>query len=199
MKGKRLLSVLLVVLVVISAGVTGAADTIRIGMVNLSQAAPYFIAMSQAANEEAGYYSNVEVITTDADGDAEKLTSDIEDVLAKNVQGIIISGAWLEAAPAALDAIEQAGVPVVLVDRLLKGGNYTSWVGPQNYLIGEQDGQYLVDRLGGKGLLVVLRGGPADNTIGLDRTNGMLSKVEQTEIEVVKAPDFGGWESGWRV
>jgi ABC-type sugar transport system substrate-binding protein len=193
MKGKLILSIL-IVFVMLGAGFA-EADNIRIAMVNFSQAAPYFIGMSQAVHEEAAFYSNIEVVTTDADGNAEKLTSDVEDVLAKNVNGIIISGAWLEAAPAALDAIEQAGVPVVLVDRMLKGGNYTSWVGPHNYLIGEQDGQYIVDRLGGKGRLVVLRGGPADNSIGLDRTNGMLSKVEQSEIEAVKAPDFGGWSS----
>jgi ABC-type sugar transport system substrate-binding protein len=78
---------------------------------------------------------------------------------------------------------------------MLKGGDYTSWVGPHNYLIGEQDGQYIVDRLGGKGRLVVLRGGPADNSIGLDRTNGMLSKVKKSNIEAVMAPDFGGWSS----
>lgn len=185
---------ILLVFVVLGGGIV-EADNIRIAMVNFSQAAPYFIGMSNAVNEEAAFYANIEVITTDADGNAEKLTSDIEDVLAKNVQGIIISGAWLEAAPAALDAIEQAGVPSVLVDRMLKGGNYTSWVGPHNYLIGEQDGQYIVERLGGKGRLVVLRGGPADNSIGLDRTNGMLSKVEKSDIEVVKAPDFGGWSS----
>jgi ABC-type sugar transport system substrate-binding protein len=173
----------------------GEAETIKIGMVNFSQCCPYFIGMAQAVEEEAAFYDNIELITTDADGDAEKLTSDVEDVLAQNVDGIILSGAWLEAAPAALDAIKEAGVPVVMVDRLLKGGEYTSWVGPDNFLIGEQDGGYIVDRLGGEGLLVVLRGGPADNSIGLDRTNGMLSQVEKTNIQVEMAPDFGGWSS----
>ncbi|HYN00256.1 MAG TPA: substrate-binding domain-containing protein, partial [Aestuariivirgaceae bacterium] len=48
-------------------------------------------------------------------------------------------------------------------------------------------------RLDGKGLLAVLRGGPADNSIGLDRTNGVLSVVEKSGIKVEKAPDFGGW------
>lgn len=196
MKGKLVLSMvgILVAFVVLGVGLADAAN-IRIAMVNLSQAAPYFIGMSKAANEEATFFSNVEVITTDANGNVEKLTSDVEDVLAKKVNGIIISGAWIEAAPAALDAIKKAGVPVVLVDRMLKGGDYTSWVGPHNYLIGEQDGQYIVDRLGGKGRLVVLRGGPADNSIGLDRTNGMLSKVKKSNIEVVTAPNFGGWSS----
>ncbi len=172
---------------------TAQEKTIRIGMVNFTLCCAYFIGMSDAVKEEAAYYSNIELIVTDANGDAAKLTADVEDVLAQQVDGIIISGGPLEAAPAALDAIKAAGVPVVLVDRKLKGGDYTSWIGPDNYMIGVQDGQYIVDRLGGQGRLVVLRGGPADNSIGLDRTNGMLSSVEPSDIEVVMAPDFGGW------
>jgi len=187
-------------MVVLAAGafVPAAAqtkDTIRIAMVNFSLCCPYFIGMSQAVEEEAAFYPNIELIITDANGDAAKLTSDVEDVLAQNPDGIIISGAWLEAAPAALDAIQAAGVPVVLVDRLLKGGDYTSWIGPDNYTIGVQDGAYIVERLGGEGRLCVLRGGPADNSIGLDRSNGMLSEVEKSNIEVVEAPDYGGWSS----
>lgn len=174
---------------------TSETRTIRLGMVNYTLCCPYFIGMSKAVEEEAAYYPNIQVIVTDANGDAEKMTSDVDDVLAQKVDGIIISGGPLEAAPAALDAIKKAGVPVVLVDRKLKGGDYTSWVGPDNYLIGQQDGQYIVDRLGGKGFMVILRGGPADNSIGLDRTNGMLSVVEKSEIKAEKAPDFGDWSS----
>ena len=200
MKVRILASLILVV--VISVGLFAPAsaprpaqaqDKIVIGMVNFTLCCAYFIGMSEAVQAEAAFYPNIEVIVTDANGDAEKMTSDVEDVLAQNPTGIIISGGPLEAAPAALDAIKAAGVPVVLVDRKLKGGDYTSWIGPDNYTIGVQDGQYIVERLGGEGRLVVLRGGPEDNSIGLDRTNGMLSEVEQSNIEVVRAPNFGGW------
>ncbi len=167
----------------------------RIAMVNLALTSPYFIGMSTAVKQEADHYSNIKLIVTDAKGDAAKFTSDVEDILAQKVNGIVMSAAWLEAAPEALDAIKKAGVPVVMVDRKLKGGDYTSWVGPDNRTIGVQDGEYIVKRLGGKGRLVVLRGGPADNSIGLDRTNGMLSAVKPTAIEVVTAPNFGGWSS----
>jgi ABC-type sugar transport system substrate-binding protein len=197
MKGKFVYSLVLMVALVIMAlaPLSGAAqdDSISIGMVNYTLCCAYFIGMSDAVQAEADVYPNISVIVTDANGDAEKLTSDVEDVLAQGVDGIIISGGPLEAAPAALDAIEAAGVPVVLVDRLLQGGSFTSWIGPDNYAIGQQDGQYIADRLGGQGRLVVLRGGPADNSIGLNRTNGMLSNVEPTDIEVITAPDFGGW------
>jgi ABC-type sugar transport system substrate-binding protein len=80
-----------------------------------------------------------------------------------------------------------------LVDRLLAGENYTSWIGPDNFLIGQQVGQYILERLGGEGLVVVLRGGPADNSIGLNRTTGVTSQLEGSNITVEMAPDFGGW------
>jgi ribose transport system substrate-binding protein len=200
MTRKLVTSVLLILAIVVgvyapaaATRVTAQEKTIKIGMVNFTLCCAYFIGMSDAVQEEAAFYPNIQVVVTDAGGDAAKLTSDVEDVLAQNPTGIIISGGPLEAAPAALDAIKAAGVPVVLVDRKLKGGDYTSWIGPDNYTIGVQDGKYIVDRLAGKGRLVVLRGGPEDNSIGLDRTNGMLSEVDKSQIEVVKAPDFGGW------
>ena len=120
MKLRKLLSLLVMVVVVLAATVplvSAQDDTIRIGMVNLTQSAPYFIGMSRAVEEEAAVYENVELIITDANGDIAKLVSDVEDVLAQDVDGIIISAGWINSAPAALDAIEAAGIPVVLVDR----------------------------------------------------------------------------------
>ena len=175
------------------AALPAAAKDIKIGVVNLSLCCAYFVGMDQAVKEEAKAFPNVKVLSTDAKGDAAKLTSNVEDLLSQKVNGLIISGAWIEAAPEALDAIKAAAVPVVLVDRMLKGGEFTSWIGPDNYAIGVGIGDYIVKRLDGKGLLAVLRGGPADNSIGLDRTNGVLSVVEKSSIKVEKAPDFGGW------
>ncbi len=169
------------------------AKQFKIGMANFSQCCAYFIGMNKAVIDEASDYPNVEIISTDANGDAAKLNSDIEDLIAKKVDGVIISGAWLEQLPAAMDSLKKAGIPSVLVDRQWKG-DYTSYVGPENFKIGQQNGQYIVDRLGGQGILVVLKGGPADNSIGLNRTNGMLDIVGKvTGIKVINAPDWGSW------
>ena len=168
---------------------------IKIGMANLSLCCAYFIGMSKAVEEEAKPYANVEVVVTNADGKIDKLTADVEDLIAKKVDGVVLSAAWIEAAPAALEALAKAHIPVVMVDRKLKGGEYTSWIGPDNYAIGQGIGEYLVKQLGGKGKLAIIRGGPADNSIGLDRTNGVKSKVEGSGIEMVVFPDWGGWST----
>ena len=149
---------LLLVIPVIPA--RAQAKFIKLGMVNYTLCCSYFIGMSNAVQAEAKPYSNIIVIVTDAKGDGAKLTSDVEDVISKGANAVIISGGPLEAAPAALEALKEAKIPVVLVDRKLKGGDYTSWIGPDNYTIGVQDGKYIVDRLKGQGRLVVVRGGP---------------------------------------
>lgn len=171
----------------------GSEEKVTIGMASFTLAAPYFVGMTEAVEKAAGEAGNVEVITTDANGDAAKLTSDVEDLVARGVDGLIISAGPLESAPAALNSAEQADISTVLVDRKLTGGNYTSWIGPDNEAIGRQDGEYLAEQLGGEGKVVIIRGGPADNTIGLARTNGMLSGLEGTGIEATKAPEFGEW------
>lgn len=187
-----------------STGSSGAASTtasedaggrrFKIGMANFTLGAPYFIGISKTV-ERDGQRAGDEVLVTDAKGDAAALTSNVEDLLAQDVDGIVISGGPLEAAPAALNAIKQKGIPVVLVDRKFQTGDYTSWVGPDNEAIGRQDGEYIAERLGGRGKVAIIRGGPADNSIGLARTEGVRSVLEGAGVELVVAPDFGEWSS----
>ena len=191
------LAALVAVPVLFAGGATGAnTKTLTIGVANYTLSAPYFVGMSKAVQSEAKPYKNVSVLVTDANGDAAKFTSNIQDLLTKHPTGLILSAGPLESAPAALAAIEKAGVPVVMVDRLLKGGSYTSWVGPDNFTIGAQDGAYIANRLKGQGTLLIIRGGPADNSIGLARTNGVLSVISKHPgIKVIKAPAFGNWST----
>ncbi|HWV87398.1 MAG TPA: substrate-binding domain-containing protein [Capillimicrobium sp.] len=171
-----------------------SGETYTIGVANFTLGAPYFIGISETIKAEAEADGN-EVNETDARGDAAALTANVDELLLKDVDGIIISGGPLENAPAALNAIKQAGIPVVLVDRKFTG-EYTSWVGPDNEAIGRQDGEYIAEHLNGEGKVAIIRGGPADNSIGLARSNGVKSVLEQHPgIEIVTAPDFGEWSS----
>lgn len=176
-----------------AAGTAAQAKQFKIGMANYTLCCAYFIGMDKAVKDEASNYANISIISTDANGDAAKLNSDIEDMIAKKVDGVIISGGPLEQLPAALDSLKKAGIPVVLVDRQWSGG-YTSYVGPDNFTIGQQDGQFIVDKLKCTGVLAVIKGGPADNSIGLNRTKGVLDIVGKVSgIKVITAADFGGW------
>jgi len=171
-----------------------AKEERKIAVANFTLGAPYFIGISKTV-ERAAAKDGVDVSVTDAKGDAVALTTNIEDLLTKDLDGIIISGGPLENAPAALNAIKQKDIPVVLVDRKFQSGDYTSWVGPDNEAIGRQDGEFLAEELGGKGKVGIIRGGPADNSIGKARSDGLKSVLEPAGFELVVAPEFGEWSS----
>jgi ribose transport system substrate-binding protein len=168
---------------------------IKIGVVTLQMKAPYFIAMVRALEVEAAKHKNVKVLVADGGGDVAKVSSDIEDLLAKGVDGLIMNISPLEALPGPMAAIKKAGKPVVLVNRKLAGGEYDAWIGIDNYAIGAGLGDVIVRHMGGKGVLVMMRGGPEDNSTGNARRDGVLSKVKTSGIEVVMAPEFGRWAS----
>jgi ribose transport system substrate-binding protein len=203
MKVRKLLALVMVGLLVIGtlgvlSGCTPkpdpAKESITIGMANLALG-DYFTGMRNAvvtAGESRGWT----VIATNADGDDAKLVEDVENFIAQGVKGIVISGAWFNDIPAALNAAEAAKIPVVLVDRMFDSQNFTAWVGPDNEFMGEQIGEYIVSQIPAGGTAVIIRGGPPENTIGINRTKGVttaLTAAGNFSIEV--SPDFGGWST----
>ena len=169
-----------------------ADKKITIGMANLALG-DYFTGMRNAV-VKAGEGLGWTVTATNADGNDAKLVEDVEKFISQKVDGIIISGAWFNDIPAALKAAETAKIPVVLVDRMFDSQNFTAWVGPDNEFMGEQIGKYIVSQLPNGGTAVIIRGGPAENTIGINRTKGVttaLNAAGNFKIEV--SPDFGNW------
>ncbi|MFD8965641.1 substrate-binding domain-containing protein [Streptomyces sp. NPDC059568] len=179
-----------------SGGDAGAGDgSYTIGVANFTLSGPYFNGMDRAIKAQAEK-KNVEIVSTDAGGDAAKLASNVEDLLSKNVDAVIVSGGPLESAPAVLNSIKAAGKPAVLVDRKFRTGTYSSWIGPDNEAIGKQNGEFLAQRLPDGGTVALVKGGPADNSIGQARTDGVKAALEGAPgIELVEAPDFGNWSS----
>jgi ribose transport system substrate-binding protein len=188
------------------AGPASAKDgKITIGVASLFYGAPYFAGMDVAVHDEAKVFENIEVISTDAGGDAAKLASDIEDLLAKGVDGIIVSAGPTETIPSALTAIQDAGIPSVFVDRLWQNTNLTTpwnWVGAQNDVMGRVVGEAMVKHLNGKGEIVIIRGGPEDNSIGIARTEAFKKALSGSpDMHITVAPGFGGWavDGGYKV
>jgi ABC-type sugar transport system substrate-binding protein len=188
------------------AGQASAKDgKITIGVASLFYGAPYFAGMDVAVHDEAKVFENVEVISTDGGGDAAKLASDIEDLIAKGVDGIIVSAGPTETIPSALAAIQEAGIPAVFVDRLWKNTNLTTpwnWVGAQNDVMGAAVGGAMVKHLNGKGEIVIIRGGPEDNSIGIARTEAFKKALAGSpDMHITVAPGFGGWavDGGYKV
>ena len=173
---------------------SGAGKTIA--MANLSLGGDYFVGMDKAVKDQ-GAALGFTVVSSNADGDADKLLSDVQNFVTQKVDGIVISGAWLNDFPEALSAAKSANIPVVLVDRLSASTDYTAWIGPENERMGKDIGEFIVKQLPAGGTAVIIRGGPDDNTIGIARTSGVKSALEAAgNFDIQVATDFGGWNAG---
>lgn len=102
------------------------------------------------AMEDQGY--QVQVI--DTAGDIAALDSRIQDVVIQGVDAIVLS-VNPELVPAAVDVAAQAGIPVFGLDAGSTQGLVLD-VTSNNYAMAAQTATYLVDRLGGKGRVVML-------------------------------------------
>jgi ribose transport system substrate-binding protein len=167
-------------------------EDLLIGLANFRLDSVYFINMEEAMADEAEQLG-VEYISTDAGQDAAKLASDVEDMIAQGVDGVVLQASPLQTVPAVTEALEAAGIPLVLVNRRLPDDTYASWIGADNTDMGRNAGEFIAEEMGGEGKLVILRGGPEDNPVGIARTEGVRSMVDDTDIEVVVAPGFGEW------
>lgn len=140
-----------------SATPSSAADPIKIGVSFQEMNNPYFIVM----NEEVTAFSKLlrpdtQVYVSDARHDVSKQLSDIEDMVAKGVNILVVNPTDSEGVRGAVEAAKAKGVTVVSVDAQAAGVD--AFVGSKNYDAGVLACQALVKEIGGKGEVAILDG-----------------------------------------
>jgi signal transduction histidine kinase/DNA-binding response OmpR family regulator len=148
--------------------------------------------MNEDIQREASFYAGLNVTIKTAYDSNQRQIRDIESFIADRVDLIIVSPN--EAVPLT-PVIEKAmgeGIPVILVDRKISSGNYTAFVGADNYQIGKEVGVYAANLLNGRGRIVEIRG-LEGSTPEKERHEGFLSVIKSyQEIQII-ADDFGNW------
>ncbi len=103
---------------------------------------------------------------TDANDKPDKQIADVEDLLAKGVDLLIISAATMAALDPIITRTMRRGIPVVCVDRRVSSDNFVSFVTASNVAQGRAQMLWLCEMLGGRGEIVMLGGiagsGPAE-------------------------------------
>lgn len=103
-------------------------------------------ALISNAKAEAEKHSNIKSIVYTAK-DPAKQTSDIEDLITKKVDAIVMLPIESAAMTPAADKIAKAGIPLIVIDRAVNSENYRTYIGGDNYGIGYGDAKYLVEDL----------------------------------------------------
>ena len=153
-------------------------NSFTIGFANTSQDTPFF-AMMTPIIEEYGKGKGIEVISVNADNDVVKQNQDIQDLVIRGVDLLIVNPVNEDGISAGIQACTDAGIPVVTIDKSVRDGN-TVWVGRDNQTMGRLVGERLIELLGGEdatGVVLEIQGSAGSTTM-MARRDGFHEALE---------------------
>lgn len=136
---------------------------------------------------------SVEVRLASADDDNASQLSQINYFIDQGVSLLIVSPNQVNAISPALERAQQKGIPVILVDRKTQSKKYTAFIGCDNYLLGKLVGDYIAQRLNGKGRIVEIRG-LDDSSPAIDRHRGFVDALNAYPDLQIVASESGDWK-----
>ena len=148
-----------------------------IGMSQCNLGEPWRVQMNEDVKQAAEKHPNLKVVFKDAQNDSLRQRAQVEELVAQKIDLLIISPK--EAAPLTQPVAEAYNqkIPVIVLDRAVQGDAYTTFIGADNVKIGREAGKWAVKALGGKGLIVELKG-LMTSTPGQDRNKGFREGLE---------------------
>lgn len=162
---------------------------------------PFFIDMQQGA-ESAAKALGVDLIVQAAERevDVEKQMQIVENLIQRKVSAICIAPSGSkEIVPAILKANE-AKIPVLAIDTRVdkkalaeSGATVLTFIGSDNKEGGRIAGEYIAEKLGGKGNVAILEGIPGHET-GDARLNGFHEAIERFRGIKIVASQTANWE-----
>ncbi|MCC5893371.1 ribose ABC transporter substrate-binding protein RbsB [Exiguobacterium sp.] len=137
---------------------------------------PFFVALKDGAEEQAAAL-DATLTVADAQNDAAKQVSDVEDMIQKGMDLILINPTDSEAVGAAVQSANDAGIPVITVDRNAESGEVVAHVASDNVAGGMLAGEYMVELVGEGGKVVELEGIPGASATR-DRGQGFNEAID---------------------
>jgi len=175
----------------IAGGIAAAAaDEKEIAVMLPAAGDPYF-KMKAFGYVDEGKKLGFKVTVYDAGGygNLQKQVSQIEDVITRKVSGIVLVPASSEGTVPVVEKAVAAGIPVVNDGIATKTDKVTGFVGEPSYVMTELLAAYAVDKLGGKGDIVMLSG-PSGLDLSLFRVNGFKDYISKYPGMQVVAEKF---------
>jgi ribose transport system substrate-binding protein len=155
----------------------------KIGLVISTLNNPFFVTLKEGAEakaKELGY----ELVVLDSQDDPAKEISNVEDLITKNVAVILINPTDSDAVGSSVKAANGKNIPVITLDRGANSGDVVAHIASDNVAGGKMAGEYIIEKLGGKGKAVELEG-IAGTSAARDRGQGFNEAIKGSSIEVV--------------
>lgn len=169
----------------IAGSVVAAEKKVLIGLAFSTLESEFWQALKNTTIESVKKLG-AETTVVSADNNISKQLSQMEDLITKGVDAIILNAVDSEAIVPIVNAAAEEGIAIVLIDRAISGrANVTCYVGTDNVLAGKMAAKYIAEKLQGKGQVAILNG-PPEALVARHRNEGYVSGLsEYPEIEIV--------------
>ncbi|KWW21048.1 D-ribose ABC transporter substrate-binding protein [Peribacillus simplex] len=118
---------------------------------------PFFVSLKDGVEKEAKE-KGMKVTVVDAQDDTAKQISGIEDLILQKVDVLLVNPTDSAAISSAVQSANEAGIPVITIDRSSDEGDIETFIASDNVAGGEMAAEYLVKELGEKAKVVELEG-----------------------------------------
>jgi ribose transport system substrate-binding protein len=169
-------------------------DQYVVGFSQMESDNPYRIAETKSLRDEAAK-RGVQLVVTDAQGETAKQVSDVEDLIARRVNLILLAPRTFDGLTPALQAAKAAKIPVILVDRSAAGTpgeDYVTVLASDYVEQGRRAAEWLAKTSDGTARIVELSGTPGAS-VAADRAKGfreVLAKHPGMQIVASQTGDF---------
>ena len=150
------------------------------------EANPFRIAETQSIKDEAAKVGVKQLLTTNANSQLSKQIADIQDMINKGVQALIVAPLNSDGLEPALAAARAKNIPVLTIDRKVNAAackDYVAFLGSNFVEQGKRAAQEMAKALSNKGKVAILLGASGNN-VTTDRTSGFVDELK------AKAPDI---------
>ena len=176
-----------------------------IGMSQANLTEPWRITMNQDIVRAAAKYDNLRVIFTNASQDIQpqdteqkrqeeirRQIADIRRLMGYGIDLLVVSPIDGEALRPLISEVYQK-IPVIVLDRDVRGEEYTLFIGPDNYKIGQMAGSATLRLLGGEGSRVLEILGVNGSPPVAERSAGFRDAISANPSVVVTAQLVANW------
>lgn len=144
------------------------------------EANPFRIAETQSMKDEAEKLGVKQLLVTNANSQLSKQISDIQDMINKGAQALVVAPLNSDGLEPALNAAKAKKIPVLTIDRKINAkacDSYLAFLGSNFVEQGKQAAQQMSKALNGTGKVAILLGSSGNN-VTTDRTKGFVDEIK---------------------
>ena len=166
--------------------------TFRIGFSQCTGSDNWRKTMLQDMQRELSFHPGTELIYRDAKDSSDLQVQQIRDLLKENIDILLVSPNEAQPLTPIVEEVFTKGIPVVVLDRKTASNLYTSFVGADNYQIGQLAATYIAHMLSGKGKIIEIVGLPG-STPAIEREKGFSDGLRQYPNLKIISEIYGNW------